>query len=360
MNREERVLKTIMRDAIDYLPSQIYFASLRTRERLQGALGLRSQEEFEAYLDNHLYITAMMDDVFRYHENPVMLQKAIDMGFARLDPEDNVVYDRWGIGISHESDGLCIRKSPLNSEEKIRSFRIPEPDIPGNFSQAAQDLEKFSGDQLVICAGYLGIFEKCWMLMGFDNFMMNIALQPKLVESLLDKITEYKIQVARNIVKLGFKCAHTGDDFGTQKGLLISREMWRKYLKPRLAQEWEIFKSAGLPIIHHSFGNITEIIPDMIDIGLDVLEPVQPVMDLKYLKNEFGKDLVFYGGIDTQELLPYGQPADIREMAAKTIHTLGKGGGMIISPSQEIMSDVPLENVVALVRTILEERILPN
>lgn len=106
----------------------------------------------------------------------------------------------------------------------------------------------------------------------------------------------------------------------------------------------------------HSCGDITEFLPDLIDVGLDVLEPVQPCMNLDLLKKEYGKDLVFFGGIDTQELLPYGSPEDVKEMAVETIRTLGKGGGYIIAPSQEIMNDVPLENIVALVETILDER----
>ncbi|MCX6089233.1 MAG: uroporphyrinogen decarboxylase, partial [Candidatus Atribacteria bacterium] len=147
-----------------------------------------------------------------------------------------------------------------------------------------------------------------------------------------------------------------GDDFGTQRGLLLSQEMWREFFKPRWAKVWKIYKDAGLPVIHHTCGNITDIIGDMIDIGLNILEPVQPVMDLKYLKKEFGKDITFFGGIDTQEFLPYGTPREVKLLARETIETLGQGGGMIIYPSQEIMNDVPIENIVALVDTILEER----
>ncbi|HJN65037.1 MAG TPA: uroporphyrinogen decarboxylase family protein, partial [Pirellulales bacterium] len=101
---------------------------------------------------------------------------------------------------------------------------------------------------------------------------------------------------------------------------------------------------------------LTDFIPDLIDAGLRVLEPVQPCMDLAFLKREYGKDLVFYGGIETQNILPFGTPEQVKQLATETIRTLGKGGGMIIAPSQEVMNDVPIENVKALLETIIQER----
>ncbi len=220
-----------------------------------------------------------------------------------------------------------------------------------------EDIEKFSGDYLVILVGYFGIFERAWALLGYEELMMNMILEPSLVERVLDEITEYKMRYAKLTVDLGCKIGHTGDDFGGQQGLMFSKDMWLKYFKPRLARVWEIYKNAGLPVIHHSCGNVTEIIGDMIDIGLDVLEPVQKVMDYEKLKREFGKHITFWGGIGTQDLLPFGSPSEVRAMAGEVIETLGRGGGMIIAPDQEIMADVPQENINALVETIREKRV---
>lgn len=356
MNREERVLNTIYKKPIDYLPSQIYFASLSTKEKLKNALNFVTIKELENYLDNHLYISALRDDIFRYRDNSDLLNAAIKLGFAKIDENQSIVFDRWGIGYHLFSDGYCIQHSPLFTNDLIESFIPPEPLIDDNFSLAELDLMNYSGESLVLCSGYIGILEKAWALTGFENFMTQIALNPIIIEGLLDKVTEYKIKVAHKLVDLGFKCAHTGDDFGTQKGLIMSKDMWRKYIKPRLAAEWQVFKNAGLPIIHHSCGNVVDIIGDMIDIGLDVLEPVQPVMDLTYLKREFGQYITFWGGIDTQELLPYASPDEVKEIASRAIEILGHGGGMIIAPSQEIMADVPIKNVVALVETIIQKR----
>ena len=132
--------------------------------------------------------------------------------------------------------------------------------------------------------------------------------------------------------------------------------MFREFVLPRLERAWRPYNDAGLPIILHSCGCITDFIPDLIDIGLRVLEPVQPCMDLAFLKREYGKDLVFWGGIETQNVLPFGTPEQVEQLARETIRTLGRGGGMIIAPSQEVMNDVPIENVKALVQTIVKER----
>jgi uroporphyrinogen decarboxylase len=155
---------------------------------------------------------------------------------------------------------------------------------------------------------------------------------------------------------MGFKIGHYGDDLGGQTTTMMSKDMFKKHIKPRIARVWRIFKDAGLPVILHSCGHITEFIPDLIDIGLDVLEPTQPVMDLNYRKKEYGKYITFWGGIDTQGVLPRGTPEDVKKLASETIHILGKGGGHIIAPAQEIMNDVPIENVKALVETIVSER----
>jgi uroporphyrinogen decarboxylase len=106
----------------------------------------------------------------------------------------------------------------------------------------------------------------------------------------------------------------------------------------------------------HSCGCITKFLPELIEAGLDVLEPVQPCMDLPFIKKEYGKHLTFWGGIDTQRLLPFGSPEDVRREVGETIRLMGKGGGHIIAPSQEVMKDVPLANIVAMLETILAER----
>jgi uroporphyrinogen decarboxylase len=359
LTREQRVLRTIGRETVDYLPSHIYFAAEETKRKVQGALGFSSAAEFDEYLDSHLqYGFALDDTIFRYRQDPDKLRWVESLGFCRIDEQEGVVYDRWGIGLDMRSPGYCVRHHPLRGkgEEGLRTYRVPDVTHPSIMIEAQDAVRRCRGEALVLCPGYNGIFERAWQLTGFEEFMTGLSLCPDLIEKLLDDITEFKVETARQVVTAGFKCGHTGDDFGAQSGLLMSPATWRRFFRPRLQRVWDVYKQAGLPVIHHSCGNVISLIPDMIEMGLDMLEPIQPVMDLHRLKREFGRDLSFWGGIDTQRILPYGTPDEVRRHTTEVIDTLGAGGGLLIAPSQEIMSDVPVKNIVALVETVVRQR----
>jgi uroporphyrinogen decarboxylase len=358
MTKKERVLRTIRKQQIDYLPSNMYFASHETKSTLQKAFHKSSPEELDEFLENHLYITNLNHDVFRYRGDHAYLRKSEKTLFGKVDWEQGHLEDRWGIVYHIYTDGICIVKHPLRgvSDEGIMRYSPPDPNEKGNFALAETELARHKENVLVLLSGYAGIFERGWMLMGYEELLMGMSLGLKSVEVLLEKITEYKLEVARRTVEMGFEAGHTGDDFGSQIGLMMSSGMWKKYFKPHYKKLWRVFKDAGLPVLFHSCGNVTEIIGELIDIGLDVLEPVQQVMDFALLKREFGKHLTFWGGVGTQTVLPFGTPEEVRNETASVIETLGKGGGLIIAPDQEIMADVPNENVIAFVETVREKR----
>ena len=379
MTKEERVLRVINRRDVDYLPSQITFSD-RTRDaEISEALGL-GPGELDGYLENHIHLALSAHDKCLFYRNDrEEMERLKAMGFCGADWAGRVVYDAWGMGIEVGSDGFFACFHPLSKtgtpevaghmppdvnrevlfadvEDAVANYNVPDITRRGLFDEMKKDLDELSGEFLVMPSGYFGIYERGYGLMSFQQFMTNMALKPGVVHDLLDKITDYRVEYAKKVVEMGFKVAHHGDDLGTQTGTLFSKEMFREFVLPRLKRAWQPYNDAGIPIVLHSCGNLTELIPDMLEIGLRVLEPVQPCMDLAYLKREFGKDLVFWGGIETQNLLPFGTPEQVKRMARETIRTLGRGGGHIIAPSQEIMNDVPIENVKALVETIVEER----
>ena len=380
MTKEQRVLRVIRGQEVDYLPSQITFSD-RTRDaEISRALGLGSADELDGYLENHLCLTLSLHDKPLFYRNDRDEMRRLEaLGFCGTHWQAGRVYDSWGMGIQVGSDGFFACFHPLQKkatpqdaermppdvnrevlfqdvEQAVANYRAPDIAREGLFDDMKRDLAEQSGDFLVIPSGYFGIYERAYGLMSFQEFMTNMAIKPKVVHELLDKITDYKVLYARKVVEMGFKVAHHGDDLGTQHGTLFSRRMFREFVLPRLDRAWQPYRDAGIPIIMHSCGCLTDFIPELLEIGLRVLEPVQPCMDLALLKREYGKDLVFWGGIDTQGLLPFGTPEQVKQMAREAIRTLGKGGGHIIAPSQEIMNDVPIENVKALVETIVEER----
>jgi len=380
LTKEERVLRVINGKDVDYLPSQITFSD-RTRDKaISEALGLSGPEALEEYLENHICITLC------YHDKPLFFRndreemaRLKELGFCGPHWDAKRVYDAWGMGIEVGSDGFNACFHPLQKQAgpEIAQFMPPDvntevlyqdiedavanynaPDIARDriFEEMRRDLKEQSGDFLVMPSGYFGTYERAYALMGFQEFMLNLTLKPNVVHRLMEKITEYKVAYAEKVVEMGFKVAHHGDDLGTQCGTFFDRGMFREFVLPYLKEAWQPYNDAGLPIIMHSCGCLTDFIPDLLEIGLRVLEPVQPCMDLAYLKREYGKDLVFWGGIATQKELPFGTPEEVKQMARDTIRLLGKGGGHIIGPSQEVMNDVPIENVKALVETIVEER----
>ncbi|MBM3700653.1 MAG: hypothetical protein FJW68_07085 [Actinobacteria bacterium] len=380
LTKEERVLRVINGQEVDYLPSQITLAD-RTRDTdISKALGLSDASELDDYLENHLYLTlTLQDKPLFFRDVKDVINDLHDKGFANPDWENNVVYDNWGMGIKVGAGSFFCSFHPLQGQttehiakfmpkelsrdsymskdikEAVKNYTVPDINKPGNFSDWQKDLKEHSGNYLVWPSGYFGIYERSYAIMGWNEFMLNIAANPKVVEELMDKVTDYKIEHAKKMVETGFKIAHHGDDLGTQCGGFFSKETFLKIIYPRLKRQWKVFTDAGLPIMLHCCGNLIDFIPYLIDIGLKILEPVQPCMDLAYLKKEYGKDLIFFGGINTQ-VLPYISAEETKKLTRDTIRILGKGGGHIIAPSQELMNDIPVENIKALVETIREER----
>lgn len=379
MNKEQRVLNQFLRKDVDYLPSQITFSSRKRDKEIATGLGIKA-EELDDYLGNHIFFTYNRDDIPLFFNNDNEEMRRIEaLGHCKTNWEDGVVYDNWGMGILRGEDGFFTCFGPIVEDEAakkrakpymperikeildmpmdeaIHAFTPPDPLVPGNLEWYERDIKKYSGDFMVIPSGYFGIYERAYATLGWERFMTEIALSPELIYELMEKITDYRMTLAQAKADLGFKIVHHGDDLGTQYNGFFAPQMFEEIILPHLKRLYGEYKRLGLYVVQHSCGNIIQYLPQLIDAGLDGIEPVQPCMDLKFLKREFGKDLVFWGGIDTQTL-PIKTPKQVREMTKETISILGKGGGHIIAPSQELMGDVPLENVIALVETIMEMR----
>jgi uroporphyrinogen decarboxylase len=380
LTKEQRVLRVIERRDVDYLPSAIWFTDNTRHQEIAESLGLDSGEELDDYLQNHLGLTFVADDlpIFYRNDDEYMLDLQ-ERGFAYVDLENEMVYDRFGMGTVMHTDtfqyGYCLlegnkdknRKAAkvlpaaytelmdLPLDQAIRKYQAPDPVKEGNLDLMERDLESNHGRHFIIPTGYFGIFERAYSIVGFEQFMMEIVSRPKMIHELMEKITEQRIGLAREKMKLGFSVHHHGDDLGTQTSMFISPKMFKEMILPYLKKLFRMYRDGGCHVCLHSCGYIIPFLRDLVDCGVNIIEPVQPCNDLGKLKREFGKDLVFWGGIDVQAL-PFLSPEETRVMVRDTIHTLGKGGGMIITPSQHITCDVPISNIKALVETIMAER----
>ena len=201
------------------------------------------------------------------------------------------------------------------------------------------------------------IFETAWALRGLTQALMDMVLDPDLVDRLLDIPFNYHLAAARRLVEMGVDMIWTGDDMGTQDRMLISPVTWRRFFKPRMATYISTLKriNPDVKVAYHSDGDIRPIIPDLIEIGLDVLNPVQPAsMDPGELKRAYGDALCFWGSIDEQHTLPFGTPAGVEREVLTRLRTIGRDGGLIIGPTHHVQLDTPLENFWAMVRTVTE------
>ena len=196
-------------------------------------------------------------------------------------------------------------------------------------------------------------WEKAYFARGIENFLYDLAADPEWSQSLLDLIIRNNLVMLENILSCrAIDGILLGSDWGSQKDMLISPDCFRTMIKPGEMKEYELVHRYGKDVFVHSCGNIERIMSDLVEMGVDGLNPVQPeCMDLQMLQEKYGKDITFYGGISTQKTLPYGTPEEVAAEVDLIVSILNQKNGYITAPSQEIQEDVPYENLVALIET---------
>jgi uroporphyrinogen decarboxylase len=225
------------------------------------------------------------------------------------------------------------------------------------WARQAEDLHSNTGYAVIAEHPVLGVFELgCWMF-GFDDYLYRLAGEPELVHAFSGRVLAYQKEIIRKYYgALGrwIDCTTSGDDFGTQAGPFMSTAMFdgmiRPYLQARVAYTRQ-FTDAFYK--HHTCGSVHDFIPAIIDCGVDILNPIQPgvyMMEIERLKKDFGDRISFWGGIDTQRLLPFATVDEVKREVKRTLAVAGSGGGYVLSPAHTIQRDVPAENVVAIYR----------
>jgi len=201
------------------------------------------------------------------------------------------------------------------------------------------------------------IWEMAWQMTRMEKLMEDMVFQPEFAAYIFDRITEDRAFMARRVAEAGADIIHCGDDVGMQDRLMMSPEMWREWLKPRWRKVIKAAKDANPDclVFYHSDGDIREVIEDLIEIGFDILNPVQPeCMDPAALKREYGDRLAFWGCIGTQTTMPFGTADEVRANVKWTIENVGQGGGLFIAPTHVLEPEVPWENIEALFEAVAE------
>ena len=220
--------------------------------------------------------------------------------------------------------------------------------------KAARD----ESDKYFLVMIYGSHFEKANGARGIENFLCDIARDHAFAKALCRRIIEKNMVMLENFLHMPeIDGVLLGSDWGSQRGLLMSPEAWDDLIRPGEQAEYDLVHSYGKDVWVHSCGKVDELVPRLVEMGLDVLNPVQPeCMDIARLKRDFGRKLTFWGGIGTQRVLPYGTPEEVKAEARRVRNLLSAGGGYIFSPSQDVQGDVPVENIVALLEAAREPR----
>ncbi len=272
--------------------------------------------------------------------------------------------DEWGIGWKKPKNGgfyYDMYYHPLaeaETLEDIKAYQFPDPMDDMRYQNLRPEIESAiaNGKAVVLAGPGSGILEIYTWLRGFEKFYIDMALNQNFVAYMLDRLVEFKQAYwERALAEFGdvvtIACEH--DDLAGQRNLLFSPETYRSVVKPRQKKLFHFIKDhAPVKLFYHSDGAVRTILRDLIETGIDILNPVQFTaanMDLKELKKEFGRDLVFWGGgVDTQGVLGAGTPEEVREDVKRNIEALAPGGGFVFATIHDIQADVPPENIMAM------------
>ena len=355
MNSKERVLTAVAHSQPDRIPVD-YWAVPELTETLVKNFGLMNRDQLLEKLK--IDIRYVKPDYISpdFEEQP---DGSLHRGLS-----DGTFIDIWGVKRKRINWGkgsyLEMISSPLGEANSVREIENHSwPDVEAfNYESILKQCLNYK-DFAIICTGdrlttRASIFKLAMYLRGMDRFFMDLALNPGLVETLVAKLLEFHLEHNRRIFEAAAKHMDIfmlGDDFGSENGLLISLAMFRKFFKPALGDLINLAKKFDLKTMLHTCGGIRELIPDLIEIGLDILNPIQTRakgMDPKKLKKEFGKDICFHGSVDVQKTLPFGVPDEIKRTVDSYVKTLGEGGGFILAPSHNLQMDIPIDNILAM------------
>ncbi len=279
--------------------------------------------------------------------------------FFQEDLPDNASFSEYGAANSPGTFYHFTRRHyPLAGAGSVADYHgYPWPDFtpPRRHEHLQADVARLLQGGWYVQGGVGHIFENAWQIRGMEDLFEDMILRPDMATFLLDRLTEDRAFQARRYAEAGCDSIGCGDDVGMQDRMMMSPAMWREWFKPRWAYVWQVARKANpdLQIWYHSDGYIEPIIPDLIEIGLDILNPVQPeCMDPVKLKREYGDRLAFWGCVGTQTVMPFGTPEKVRETVKWLVETVGDGGGLLLAPTHVLEPDVPWENVLAFFEAV--------
>ena len=331
MNNKERVLACLSHQQPDRIPYNIGF----TQKAYKRMVEFYDDQDFASRLNNCLKI----------------VQTTHKESWKEIEPDiwEDKFGVRWNQSVDKDIGVVCNRTITLDN---LKDYVFPDPETPSRYECYDRVIQDNADSFIVADIGF-SLFERAWTLAGMENILMSMIVNPDFIHDLLDRILDYNLNVIANACSHDIDAMLFGDDWGQQTGLLMGPDLWRQFIKPRVAKMYQAVKERGKYVIIHSCGKVDEIFPDLIDIGLDMFNPFQPeVIDVFEIKMKYGETLSFYGGISTQKTLPFGTVQDVKDEVRRLIDDIGKGGGYIAAPAHAIPGDAKPENIDAMIHIL--------
>ena len=256
-------------------------------------------------------------------------------------------------GVEYNNIAIDLPLDNISSAREVLDYRWPSPDW-FDYDSIKRKCDQYQDKAIMI--GHAGLYQWMTFMRNAEKIFLEMALDPDIPKAMIHKLVEFELEYYSRILEAAdgrIDILQVYDDYGTQNGLLLSKEMWREFFAENLKKLTGLAHRHGAFFMQHSCGAVQELIPDLIACGVDILDPIQkvPGMEIERLKQAFGDKLTFHGGIDTQKLLPFGTPQEVERATEYTIDLLNRNGGYILCSSQYFENDVPLENLLAVYRT---------
>ncbi len=371
MNGKERVLMALNHEQPDRVPMDLggrqTTLMIPAYEKLKNYLGY---SDISTKIMSHIWQTVYVDEkILRHFSIDTRHIRPKNKAFAPSSPfaENEIFLDSWGVGRKISNGYANLSTYPLQqakSLDDIENYSWPDPKEEFDYTglrEHARTLFNQGEYALVGCIGSPGnTFEQAWYLRGLSEFLLDMVMNKDMAHAIMRKVVDHrKISAELYLKEVGefLDVVQVADDLGAQNTSLMSPDSYREMIKPYQAELIShIKKFTKAKIYHHSCGSIANILDDMIEIGIEILNPVQATavgMETDTLKKRFGEKLIFWGAIDTFKVLPFGSVSEVQLEVKKRITDLAPGGGYVLGSVHNMQTDVPPENVEAMFKTAL-------
>jgi uroporphyrinogen decarboxylase len=335
-------------------PREIVFEAINHRQPPKTPYTLAFEDDTDLRLDEFFGSQEWRSKIIPY---------IVGVQVVNTDPRTPVdemrVQDAYG-GIWRVDRRPWHLEKPALARPSFEGYEFPTSQrfcLPGLKEEAMRIISENPNSFIMGNLGW-GLFERSWIMRGFENFLMDVTESPAFVEESLERMMNLYLELVDITCQLPVDGILFGDDWGEQRGIILGPRRWRQLLKPRWAKIYDRVHQHGKIVFHHSCGSVADIMPDLIEIGMDFLESVQPEaagMNPYELKKKWGDHIGFWGCLGSQSTIPFGTPQEIKEEVRKLRREVGKNGGYILAPAKPLQIETPLENEIALYEVLVEE-----